>query len=251
MDSEIVLVLLDHGAEASAQNADGRTPLHRASLASPPYKGDRVIQQLLERGVDVNARDKHQESPLHLASYERWPENVRVLLDHGADPDARNADGQTPLHRVSQHPNYTESEYFAPPTARLLLERGVDVDARDKEQATPLHMACYYGCVGVAEALLDHEARFYAEDRHGHTPLHQVVLGNHNYQRHLHRVPTQGSIPKSDLGKAVRLTQRLLERGAEVNAQNKDQETPLHLASRLRLHEIARILLKHGADVDV
>ncbi|KAH8994348.1 hypothetical protein EDB86DRAFT_3243895 [Lactarius hatsudake] len=55
----------------------------------------------------------------------------------------------------------------------------------------------------------------------------------------------------SDPGKAVHLAQRLLEHGADVNAHNKDHETPLHLAFRLRLHETARILLKHGADVDV
>ncbi|KAH9016187.1 ankyrin repeat-containing domain protein [Lactarius pseudohatsudake] len=50
--------------------------------------------------------------------------------------------------------------------------------------------------------------------------------------------------------RAVRLAWRLLERGADVNAQTKDHETPLHLASRLRLHEMARFLLKHGADVN-
>ncbi|KAN0127719.1 Ankyrin repeat-containing domain protein, partial [Lactarius tabidus] len=46
------------------------------------------------------------------------------------------------------------------------------------------------------------------------------------------------------------LAERLLESGADVNAQNKDQETPLHLASRLRLHGMARFLLKNGADVN-
>ncbi|KAH8999640.1 ankyrin repeat-containing domain protein [Lactarius hatsudake] len=56
---------------------------------------------------------------------------------------------------------------------------------------------------------------------------------------------------KSDPEKAVRLIEQLLERGADVNTQSKGHETPLHLASRLRLHEMARILLKHGADVDV
>ncbi|KAH9038207.1 acyl-CoA-binding domain-containing protein 2 [Lactarius pseudohatsudake] len=56
---------------------------------------------------------------------------------------------------------------------------------------------------------------------------------------------------KSDPGKAAHLAQRLLEHGADVNAHNKDHETPLHLAFGLRLHETARILLKHRADVDV
>jgi len=47
------------------------------------------------------------------------------------------------------------------------------------------------------------------------------------------------------------LAQKLLECGADVNAQNKNHETPLHLASRLRLFEMAEFLLEHGADVNV
>ena len=50
-------------------------------------------------------------------------------------------------------------------------------------------------------------------------------------------------------GRVIRLAQRLLESGTDVNAQSN--ETPLHLASRLRLHEMTRLLLKPGADVDV
>jgi ankyrin repeat protein len=39
-------VLLDHGAKADAQSADGQTPLHQASHPD-------IVRLLLERGVDV------------------------------------------------------------------------------------------------------------------------------------------------------------------------------------------------------
>ncbi len=240
------LVLLDHGAEVSAQNADGQTPLHRVLQGSFHWDSDSVARLLLERGVDVNARDKDQATPLHLATYKSRLRVVQVLLDHGAEADAQNADGQTPLHRVSQGPRDHGGD-VDPSVARLLLERGVDVNARDKDQETPLHLASYYGHVDVAEVLFDQGARVSAEDIRGQTPLHQVILGIHDYQ-------SFGLSPwsrKSHPGRVVRLAQQLLERGADVNAQNKDHETPLHLASRLRLHEMARFLLKHGADVNV
>ncbi|KAH9052827.1 ankyrin repeat-containing domain protein [Lactarius vividus] len=233
------VVLLDHGAEVSTQNADGQTPLHRVfqDMYPGPFSRphDLVARPLLERGVDVNARNKHQETPLHLASDRPFLDTVQVLLDHGADTDARDVDSQTPLHRLSKC-----SHYVYPPVVRLFLERGMDVNAREREQATPLHLASYYGLAEVAEVLLDHEAQANAVDIRGQTPLHKVLLGNHNY---LHRW--------APLKSAVRLVQQLLEHGADVNALDKDHETPLHLASRLRLHEMARVLLKHGADVNV
>ncbi|KAN0141639.1 Ankyrin repeat-containing domain protein, partial [Lactarius tabidus] len=94
--------------------------------------------------------------------------------------------------------------------------------------------------------LLGHGAQVNVADNRGHTPLHQVTLGNHDYRG----LGMSQWDQKWHPGKVLRLAERLLESGADVNAQNKDQETPLHLASRLRLHAMARLLLKNGADVN-
>ena len=204
------------------------------------------MQLFLEHGEDVNAWDKAQDTPLHLASSKSWPEIVQVLLDHGAEADARNADGQNPLHRVPQL-QYYHSLHGANIVMQLLKhEVGSDVNERDKDQETPLHLASYYLSSDLVKVLLDYGAQVDAEDNRGLTPLHQLVLGNHKCQS----LSGTGRLEPWD-SRAIYTAHLLLERGADVNAQNKDNETPLHLASRLRLHELARLLLEHGADLDV
>lgn len=128
----------------------------------------------------------------------------------------------------------------------LKHETGSDVNAQDKDQETPLHLASYYLSADLVKVLLDYRAQVDAEDNCGLTPLHQLVLGNHKC-RSLSGI---GRLEPWD-SRAIYTAHLLLEHGADVNAQNKDNETPLHLASHLRLHELARLLLENGADVDV
>ena len=104
------------------------------------------------------------------------------------------------------------------------------------------------------EALLDHGAQVNVDDTAGQTPLHRVLLGYQICKTHSVCVAWAHEFPlyrRSYIRRFKLLLQQLLERGADANAQNKNHETPLHLASLFRLHDMARTLLKHGADVTV
>ena len=48
----------------------------------------------------------------------------------------------------------------------------------------------------------------------------------------------------------LEVAELLLERGAEVDVQNENQETPLHLTSEDGVLEIARMLIKRGSNVN-
>jgi ankyrin repeat protein len=244
--------LIDHGANIHAENIQGQTPLHLVSQGVPRQwivrcESD-VVQLLLSRGADVNARDKDQATPLLSASFHLRSKVAKELLQNGADVSAVDIHGRNALHLISQNPNPDKGDYEGS-LGISLLERGVNMNGRDNEDRTPLHFACYHGQIDVAEALLDCGAQANAADIQGHTPLHQVLLGIGNYgykssgmsQLSLERHPDR----------VLCLAPLLLEHGADINAQNKDRETPLHLASRLWLRYMARFLLKHGADVNV
>ena len=83
---EAVQPLLKYGADVTAADSRGITPLHLAAgLGS-----DDLVQQLIAAGADVNAQDHvrenggGQETPLHRAAVGGHLEALRQLIHGGA-----------------------------------------------------------------------------------------------------------------------------------------------------------------------
>ena len=147
-------MLIERGADVTAQDENGCTPLHMA--LNPEVAGI-----LIDHGADVTAQDKCKSTPLHLAS--RWGQVgvASMLLERGADVTAQNKDGSTPLHLAStpsERAVYFPKEHAE--TARILLERGADVTAQDKDGRTPLDLASSdQRFAEVVQVLLHHGAK--------------------------------------------------------------------------------------------
>lgn len=88
--------LRDAGADTSARNFAGRTPLHCAAAA-----GDFQLARLLLRdGASATAATHGGETPMHAAAaadVQTAPAIVQCLAQHGGEPDAPNDAGETPL----------------------------------------------------------------------------------------------------------------------------------------------------------
>jgi predicted Fe-Mo cluster-binding NifX family protein len=153
-DLDITRLLIDKGADVSATDEDGQTPLHRAS----EYGYKRVAQLLIDKGADVSVTDKDRRTPLHLASDEGV---AQLLIDKGVDISVSDKDGQTPLHLASDEG-----------VAQLLIEKGADVSVTDQCGRTPLHVASSTRHEGVAQLLIEKGADLSATDKDGQTPLH-------------------------------------------------------------------------------
>lgn len=134
---EVAKLLFEAGADASAKDAEGKTPIFAAvyRLLQPTAKDREFFKLLLSKGADVNARDKTGYTPLMKAASISGggPGAVAALLDAGADVNARAESGETPLILTALAGNLD--------VVRVLLARGADPNAVDKHGWTPLIMA--------------------------------------------------------------------------------------------------------------
>ena len=227
---QISRAFLDHGANVNAKNKQGRTPLHQVARGEYNFEehGVSIARLLLERGADVHAQDNDHNTALHSAAFSGRLEIAKVLLDHGTGATVENEHGEIPLHLVSRS-KYDSQEYGVE-VVRQFLERDVDVNALDKDRNTPLHSASCLGRLEIARVLLDHGANACSENDRAQTPLHLVSQGSYWFQ---------------DDGPGV--TKLLLERGADIHAQDMDHATPLHLACYRGRLDIAKVLLDYDA----
>ena len=126
-EAELAAVLIRSGADPDAKEAEGHTPLYRAST------GD-VARVLLAAGATVDvARGPTRGTALHQAARRGNVSAVQALLDHGATIDARDAKGETPLRRAV---NCRQLEIV-----RLLVQHGADPHAADRRGVRPLDVA--------------------------------------------------------------------------------------------------------------
>ena len=170
---QVADLLYDHGANVGVRGSMRWTLLHFAS--SETFLVDSV-RWLLNHGADANAQDIDGNwNPLLLATWNKNVEVVQMLLEHHADIHVRNPNGEVALHLAACH----YKPEFQIDVLRLLLHHGADVYARDNEGSTPLHYSsfgrpCYtksWGSVEAARLLLEHGATINAENNKGETPF--------------------------------------------------------------------------------
>lgn len=138
---DIVVLLLDAGADLNATDAAQRTPLHMAV-----ERGDAaIVAALLSRKANATTRDRTGWTPLHHAAAKDQIEIARLLLDSGIDPNALSELGGTPLHEAAAGASAA--------MVQLLLARGTNPDIRSKPGVTALDLAREFKNAAAIEIL--------------------------------------------------------------------------------------------------
>ena len=112
---ELVVWLLQRGANPNHQDRSGSTALCRAAYAAD-VEG---VECLLRHGADPNLRDKHGNGPLWEAlcgaATDHQLRVLELLLQSGAQPDAVNIHGVSPRMRAQGHPQAAQALTDPPP----------------------------------------------------------------------------------------------------------------------------------------
>ena len=163
-----------------------------------------AVMMLVANGADPTALDNAGNTPLHFAARSADPGVAAQLRDAGAVLDVVNADGLTPLGIACQCGNWRLARFLLergarcevehavpallaaagsddddPAGVQLLLRHKARVTARDAQRRTALHEAAAAGHVAVVEVLLAAGASLEARDLAGRTPLLEACANGH------------------------------------------------------------------------
>uniref|UniRef100_A0A1I7XJ33 ANK_REP_REGION domain-containing protein n=1 Tax=Heterorhabditis bacteriophora TaxID=37862 RepID=A0A1I7XJ33_HETBA len=199
---QVAMLLLEHGASATAAAKNGYTPLHIAAKKNQMDIASTLLQYHVN--ADPNAKSRAGFTPLHLAAQEGHREISAMFIENGSDVSvgAKANNGLTAMHLCAQEDRV--------PVAIELVKHNAEVNSQTNAGYTPLHVACHFGQLNMVRFLVEHGAHVSEKTHASYTPLHQAAQQGHN--------------------NCVRY---LLEHGASPNAQTANGQTPLSIAQRL------------------
>ena len=227
---KVLRVCLGHVEDWNARDDTGQTLLMKFA-----YQGNLECVEILlgaDFHVDVNAKDKHGETAISLCSTGdfRSYKCAKLLVQHGARLETNQMGGPIVQRLMLEGlllggTNFPEShldDYFR----ELQLVRG------QKSSSVPvIHEAIRHGNVNLLRHLLQKGKDPNAQDSAGRTSLHiaATVLGDG-------LKILLGNISKEKLN---------------IDARDKNEDSPLHLAVMINRIDAVQILLHHGANLSL
>ncbi|XP_062711314.1 uncharacterized protein LOC134289471 [Aedes albopictus] len=210
-DWRMVQMLIDkdskYFADYKIANDDGQTLIHFAALSG----NMEIVQMLIENyAADVNAQDNDGNTPVLLAAKQNDWRMVQMLIDkdskYFADYKIANKNGKALIHFAAK------AGYMG--TVKMLIESyAADVNAQDNDGNTPVLVAAKNNEWEMVKMLIDKDSKYFADykiaNKNGETLIHFAARDNMEMVKIL-----------------------IDDYAADVNAQDNDGNTPLHVAAK-------------------
>ena len=265
---DIVELLIEKGADVNAKNNNGQTPLDVAVSrdrsevvklliakgadisfvdisfhAAARFGYLAIVENIIEKGTDVNAKDTRNRTALHYAAREGHKDIVELLIANGTNVNAKGNRGRTPL--------FYAFRYGRKDTIKVLVTKGADVNFVSEGDYPPLHYAVWDDDVESAKLLVNHGAKFDTKDQDGFTAFRYAAeQGNRELveffvSKDADVSTFHGAACVGDLDRV----KSFVEQGADVDAKDEFNWTPLFWAVSTGQTDVAEFLISRGADV--
>uniref|UniRef100_A0A5F8GDE5 Ankyrin repeat and SOCS box containing 15 n=1 Tax=Monodelphis domestica TaxID=13616 RepID=A0A5F8GDE5_MONDO len=217
---DIIALLLKNGGNVHLRDGFGITPLGVAA----EYGHCDVLEYLIHKGGDVFALADDGASVLFEAAGGGNPDCISLLLEYGGSGNVPNRSGHLPIHRAAYEGHYLALKYLIPVTSKNAIQ---------KSGLTPIHSAAEGQNVQCLELLIEN-------DFDVNSLLADHISENYDDGR---KTALYFAVSNND----ILCTEVLLAAGADPN---QDPLNCLLVAVRAGNHEIVRLLLSHGANVN-
>uniref|UniRef100_A0A3B3SRK2 E3 ubiquitin-protein ligase MIB2 n=1 Tax=Paramormyrops kingsleyae TaxID=1676925 RepID=A0A3B3SRK2_9TELE len=216
---EVVKVLLQATSNIEVKDEDGDTALHYTAFGNQAE----IARLLLSKGAKVNLLNNSMCTALHIAVNKGFTDVVRVLLEHAADVNLQDSYGDTPLHDAI-------AKDFRNIIEILTVVPNIDFTQQNNRGFNLLHHASLKGNKLATEMILARARQLVdVKKDDGFSALHLAALNNHK-----------------------EVAEILIKEGrCDVNIRNNRNQTPLQLAVTQGHGDVVQLLVAEGADVNV
>lgn len=234
-DINVVKQAITDGTDVNAKNPQFGDPLLNTAALMGHTE---ILTFLLDKGADVNVRNKDGNTALHLAAFLGRVDAVELLLKHGIDANVQNNDGGSAM----------DSAKVDWATTQMILSM-IRIEMDEAELKA--------GRAAVIKLLSQHlknametQDDIWTAAAEGDLVAIKKHLGNDVDVNAFD--PKFGVSPLSwaALSGQTEAAKLLIEKGADVNAKNRDGTNPLHSAAFLGRIEIAKLLIDKGVDIN-
>ncbi len=249
----------------------------------------KMMEALLKAGANAHITSRIRQYPLHLACESGDGELVELCLKNGADPLRVDASKKSPLEIALENNHHDLAMTFLKQwkdhnlltskegtLLHLAVQYGVEtlmddliqdhanIHAQDSDGMTPLHYAVRKNQRKVVNKLIKAGAMVDSLDKHGNTPLFYSFKYLPEEPDLVHDLINAGADPnRRDSSKSPLFCELLSSRASDtlalavlplirdINLQNNNGDTPLHLAILREQYELAKQLIVLGADLKI